>query len=42
MGELMKRIQSLKTEAPKQRKGGVVVENVETLVEKLRNEAKVI
>ncbi len=40
--ELSSRINLLKVEEPAQREGGVMVESVEQLVEKLKNEAKVI
>ena len=40
--ELSSRINLLKVEEPAQRDGGVMVESVEQLVEKLKNEAKVI
>ena len=40
--ELSSRINFLKVEEPAQREGGVMVESVEQLVEKLKNEAKVI
>jgi electron transfer flavoprotein beta subunit len=36
------RLQTLKVEEPAKRKGGVMVQSVEELVDKLRNEAKVI
>jgi electron transfer flavoprotein beta subunit len=36
------RVKTLKVEAPAQRKAGVKVKSVEELVEKLKNEAKVI
>lgn len=40
--ELSSRINLLKVEEPAQREGGVMVESVEQLVDKLKNEAKVI
>jgi electron transfer flavoprotein beta subunit len=40
--ELTSRIELLKVEEPQQRQGGVMVENVDQLVEKLKTEAKVI
>ncbi|MFT4810375.1 MAG: electron transfer flavoprotein beta subunit [Paraglaciecola sp.] len=40
--ELTSSVKVLKVEAPAQRKGGIMVANVAELVEKLRNEAKVI
>ena len=40
--ELVSNVKVLKVEAPAQRKGGVKVANVAELVDKLRNEAKVI
>jgi electron transfer flavoprotein beta subunit len=40
--ELTSGVQVLKVEAPAQRKGGIIVANVAELVDKLRNEAKVI
>lgn len=40
--ELSSKINLLKVEEPAQRAGGVIVESVEELVEKLKNEAKVI
>lgn len=40
--ELSSKINLLKVEEPAQREGGVMVESVEELVEKLKNEAKVI
>lgn len=40
--ELSSRINLIKVEEPAQREGGVMVESVEQLVEKLKNEAKVI
>jgi electron transfer flavoprotein beta subunit len=36
------RVKTLKVEPPAQRKAGIIVESVEALVEKLKNEAKVI
>ncbi len=36
------RLQIEKVEAPQEREGGVIVETVDELLEKLRNEAKVI
>lgn len=36
------RLESVKVEAPPKRKGGVIVESVEELVAKLRNEAAVL
>ena len=36
------RIQTVKVEEPPKRKGGIMVQSVEELVDKLRNEAKVI
>jgi electron transfer flavoprotein beta subunit len=40
--ELQSAVKVLKVEAPAQRKGGIIVDNVAELVDKLRNEAKVI
>lgn len=40
--ELTSAVKILKVESPAQRKGGILVENVAELVDKLRNEAKVI
>lgn len=39
---LSSKVKTLKVEPPKQREGGVMVESVDELVEKLRSEAKVI
>ncbi|MDA8622440.1 electron transfer flavoprotein subunit beta/FixA family protein, partial [Psychrosphaera sp.] len=40
--ELTSKVKVLKVEEPSQRGGGVIVESVAELVEKLKNEAKVI
>ena len=39
---LDKKVDILKTKAPEARKGGIKVESVDELIDKLRNEAKVI
>ncbi len=36
------RLQTVKVEEPPKRKGGIIVKSVEELVDKLRNEAKVL
>lgn len=36
------RIETLKTEAPAQRKGGIIVKDVDELIAKLKTEAKVL
>jgi electron transfer flavoprotein beta subunit len=36
------RLQTVKVEEPPKRKGGIIVHSVEELVDKLRNEAKVL
>ena len=36
------RVQTLKVEPPPERQAGIIVESVEELVDKLKNEAKVI
>lgn len=40
--DIVSRVKTLKVEPPAERKAGVIVESVEELVDKLRNEAKVI
>ena len=40
--DLTNRIQQIKVEEPPKRKAGIKVANVEELVQKLKNEAKVI
>jgi electron transfer flavoprotein beta subunit len=40
--EIAPRIKTLKVTPPAERKAGIIVESVEELVDKLRNEAKVI
>jgi electron transfer flavoprotein beta subunit len=40
--DIAPRLKTLKVSEPPQRKGGVMVKDVEELVSKLRNEAKVI
>jgi electron transfer flavoprotein beta subunit len=39
---LDKKVEILKTKAPEARKGGIKVASVDELIDKLRNEAKVI
>jgi electron transfer flavoprotein beta subunit len=39
---LQAKLQILETFAPEQRKGGVIVKDVDELIHKLKNEAKVI
>lgn len=40
--DLKSKLEILKSETPAARQGGVIVESVDQLIEKLRNEAKVL